>query len=207
VQSGYKERNWGNQFGWALQERLRRDGAVVDSWQEFYTDGFDKRTWAREAEESPLLEAAARERVVKSQQAARRLSWCCGFLWSVQLSDNAVIIVVSSGVCRWSINPFTNLYPVYIHTSKIMTVRTGCPLCESGRYPGLRVPCGTSRIRRGRANLSPRRTVILVSHVIPFNETYPAKLLMRFSCLRNAFFRFSDIQTSTVDVISTVQVN
>jgi hypothetical protein len=30
VQSGYKEKNWDNQFSWALQGRLRRDGATVD---------------------------------------------------------------------------------------------------------------------------------------------------------------------------------
>jgi hypothetical protein len=29
VQSGYKEENWGNQFSWALQGRLGRDGDPV----------------------------------------------------------------------------------------------------------------------------------------------------------------------------------
>jgi hypothetical protein len=32
------------------------------------------RTWAREAEESPLLEAVARERLVKTQQAGKGLA-------------------------------------------------------------------------------------------------------------------------------------
>jgi hypothetical protein len=32
VQSGYKEENWGNHFSWALQGRLRRDGAII-SWR------------------------------------------------------------------------------------------------------------------------------------------------------------------------------
>jgi hypothetical protein len=33
-----------------------------------------------EAEESPLLEAAARERLMKIQQAGKRFSRCCGDL-------------------------------------------------------------------------------------------------------------------------------
>jgi hypothetical protein len=47
----------GNQFSWALQGRLRRDGARVELTvdKEFCTGGCDKGTWAREAEESPLL--------------------------------------------------------------------------------------------------------------------------------------------------------
>jgi hypothetical protein len=34
----------------------------------------DERNWEREAEESPLLEAVARERLVKTQQAGKGLS-------------------------------------------------------------------------------------------------------------------------------------
>jgi hypothetical protein len=33
---------------------------------EFCTGGCEERTWAREAEESPLLEAVTRERLVKT---------------------------------------------------------------------------------------------------------------------------------------------
>jgi hypothetical protein len=47
--------------GWPLQGRLRRDGAVVQFWD-------IRRTvtmWEREAEESPLLEAVARETAVE----------------------------------------------------------------------------------------------------------------------------------------------
>jgi hypothetical protein len=36
--------------------------------------GFDKRTRAREAEESPVLEAVARKRLVKIQKAGKGLS-------------------------------------------------------------------------------------------------------------------------------------
>jgi hypothetical protein len=47
--------------------------------------------WAREAEESPLLEAVARERLLKTQQAGNRLSGCCGDLKNVEIRDGAVI--------------------------------------------------------------------------------------------------------------------
>jgi hypothetical protein len=40
---------------------------------EFCTGGYEERTWAREAEESPLLEAVVRERLVKTQQAGKGL--------------------------------------------------------------------------------------------------------------------------------------
>jgi hypothetical protein len=39
-----------------------------------------ERTWAPEAEESPLLEAISREWLEKTQQAGKRLSMCCGDL-------------------------------------------------------------------------------------------------------------------------------
>jgi hypothetical protein len=37
-------------------------------------DGSYKRTWAREAEEHPLLVAVARERLVKTQQTGKGLA-------------------------------------------------------------------------------------------------------------------------------------
>jgi hypothetical protein len=43
---------------------------------EFCTGGCEETTLAREAEESPLLETAARERLMKIQQAGERLSGC-----------------------------------------------------------------------------------------------------------------------------------
>jgi hypothetical protein len=33
--------------------------------------------WVQKAEESPMLEAVARERLLKTQQAGKRLSRCC----------------------------------------------------------------------------------------------------------------------------------
>jgi hypothetical protein len=51
----------------------------------------EERTRGREAEESPLLDAVDRERLVKTQQDAKRLSGCCGELRIVEISDKAVI--------------------------------------------------------------------------------------------------------------------
>jgi hypothetical protein len=132
MQSGYNEDNlgrpgWLSVVGWQRVENQpvkRRLGGWCEmaaslgvSCQlrvEFCTGGCEDRTWARVAEESPLLEAIARKRLM-TQQAAGRLSGCCGDLWSVEISDNAVVTVVPSGVYQWSVNPFTNPHPVYNH--------------------------------------------------------------------------------------------
>jgi hypothetical protein len=57
-------------------------GAIlfVDSCQlivQFFAGGCEDRTSAREAEEYPVLEAVARERMLKT---GKRLSGCCGDL-------------------------------------------------------------------------------------------------------------------------------
>jgi hypothetical protein len=41
---------------------------------EFCTAGCEDRNWDREAEESPLLEAVASERLMKAQQAGKGLA-------------------------------------------------------------------------------------------------------------------------------------
>jgi hypothetical protein len=64
----------GWQFSWALQGRLRRECAIFQVTVEFWTCSCDKRTWARKAEESPLLEAIASEQLVKIQQAGKDLA-------------------------------------------------------------------------------------------------------------------------------------
>jgi hypothetical protein len=82
VQSCYKEENWGNPFIWGLSVQLssaresekRWRYIWVDSWQEISTGGCDKRTWGWESEEFPLLEAVARERLIKTQQAGKSLA-------------------------------------------------------------------------------------------------------------------------------------
>jgi hypothetical protein len=89
--------------------------------RQFCMGGCEHRTWAREAEKSPILEAAARERLVKTQQARKRLSRCCDDLWVVEISGGAVIACSSeSCVCKWSTNPFTNPNPVYSHTHYVI---------------------------------------------------------------------------------------
>jgi hypothetical protein len=55
-----------------------------------------------------VLEAFARERLMKTQQAGKGLSECCGDLEGVEISDSAISLVVPSGVYKWSIHPFTN---------------------------------------------------------------------------------------------------
>jgi hypothetical protein len=66
------------------------------------------------AEESPLLEAVARERLLKTAGWIR-LSGCCGDLRVVEIAMVLQLLVVTSGVCKWSVNPFTNPNPVSSH--------------------------------------------------------------------------------------------
>jgi hypothetical protein len=63
---------------WPVTRCYKQGTKLVDS--EFRTGGCEERTWGREAEESPVLEAVARERLVKTQQAGKRLSGCYGDL-------------------------------------------------------------------------------------------------------------------------------
>jgi hypothetical protein len=52
-----------------------------------------------EAEESPLLETFPREWPVRTQQAEKKPSECCGNLWIMENSGGAVI-TCSSEVCE-----------------------------------------------------------------------------------------------------------
>jgi hypothetical protein len=53
--------------------------------------------WAREAKESSLLEAVARERMVYTA-GWKRLSRCYGGLWNVEISGG-IVIAFSSESC------------------------------------------------------------------------------------------------------------
>jgi hypothetical protein len=66
----------------------------VVSWQEFCMGGCEDRTWGREDEESPLLDAVARERLI-TQQAGKGLAGAVmiGELWR---SAVALLITCSS---------------------------------------------------------------------------------------------------------------
>jgi hypothetical protein len=61
-----------------------------------------------------LLEVVAREQLMKTQQARKKLSGCCGDLWPI--------------------NPFTNPYPVYSHLQIVAVYSTrmivGCILSD-----------------------------------------------------------------------------
>jgi hypothetical protein len=71
---------------WSMPRCYNWEVWSVVSLVEFFTGGCEERTWVREAEESPLLEAIAREWLVKTQQAGKWLSRCCGDLWIVEIS-------------------------------------------------------------------------------------------------------------------------
>jgi hypothetical protein len=69
------------QFSWALQERLRSGGTLVHLiiervhlWDVHWTG----RTWSREADEFPLLEADARERQLKTLDSGHDLVFAAG---------------------------------------------------------------------------------------------------------------------------------
>jgi hypothetical protein len=63
---------------------LRKTTRAIKSVQ------YGKRTWAREDEESPLLEAVSRKRLMKKLQAGEDLA--CSDLQSVEISDSVIVI-------------------------------------------------------------------------------------------------------------------
>jgi hypothetical protein len=85
-------------FSWVLQGRLWRQDLSVWSWRIstlrsccLGTDGENTAGW-------------------------KRLSECCDELWIVETNGVLYLLVASSRVYKWSINPFTNPNPVYSHT-------------------------------------------------------------------------------------------
>jgi hypothetical protein len=59
---------------------------------QFCTGAWEERTWAHGAEESPLLEAVAREKLVKTKQAGKSLAG--DNLWIVDIRRGAVITCI-----------------------------------------------------------------------------------------------------------------
>jgi hypothetical protein len=98
----YKEENWGNKFSWALQERLRRDGAIVELSVVSWEFSSSREAVKLEIEWSPLLKSVP------------------GNGWWRQWLEEAVNCE-DWRYCRnyLSINPFTNLYTVYSHIHKL----------------------------------------------------------------------------------------
>jgi hypothetical protein len=72
----------------------------------------DSNDVSTEAEESPLLRAVTKQRLVKTLQAGEDVA--CSDLQSVEISDCVIVFVVTA--CKWSINPISNPNPIYSHT-------------------------------------------------------------------------------------------
>jgi hypothetical protein len=69
----------------------------------------------REAEESPMSEAVARECLVKKkQQAGKDLAGAVVICGEWRLPVALQLLVVPGRVYKWSINPFTSSYPTHI---------------------------------------------------------------------------------------------
>jgi hypothetical protein len=74
---------------WLAVNRQSQSSSDLVSSVEFNMGGSEDRNWTRETEESPLLEAIARERLVKTQQAGKDLACamviCELWRWAVAL--------------------------------------------------------------------------------------------------------------------------
>jgi hypothetical protein len=137
----YKDDNWGNTVSWALQGRLTWDGDNVEliivrfQLRDIRCTG---RTWAREAEESPLLEAVVRERLLKTLKSGEGLVFAAVVCKVWRLVMALSLLVIPSRVVKWSINPISNLYPVYSHIPKSWYYYT--PV-NTGLYPAGEFHC------------------------------------------------------------------
>jgi hypothetical protein len=96
---------------WSVPRCYNREVWSLVSLVEFCTGGCEERTWAFEIEESPLLEAVAREWLVKTQQAGKGLACAVVVceLWRLA-------VVLQLRVCKWSVDPFTDPNAVYSHS-------------------------------------------------------------------------------------------
>jgi hypothetical protein len=77
-------------------------------------------TWAREAEECPLLEAVAKERLVKTQKAEKSLAGAVVICELWRLAVALLLLVVSSRECINTRTQLSNSKPVYSHTYYFM---------------------------------------------------------------------------------------
>jgi hypothetical protein len=125
---------WSNQFSWALQGRLRWDGAIV----ELTVD----KSYARAAMKKGLepwnwqiftVKVVARERLVRAQQTGKGLADAviCE-VWRLAIA--LWLLVVPSCVYKWSINPFTNPYTVRYVTVFCLyysSIKTGSLDCNA----------------------------------------------------------------------------
>jgi hypothetical protein len=70
----------------------------------------------QEAEGSLLLEAVARDQLLKTQQAKKRFTDAVVICELWRLAVVLQLLVVPSDVYTWSKNPISNPYTVYSHT-------------------------------------------------------------------------------------------
>jgi hypothetical protein len=104
---------------WSEAEKRRRSSSVEGTdGRQFWIRVAEGRTWEREAEESPLLEAVARNHW-RRQAGWKRLSGCYGELWIVHISGSTVI--TCSSECVKSSYPIHTLSTVT--QPKYMTIR------------------------------------------------------------------------------------
>jgi hypothetical protein len=69
VERGYKEDNWGNRVS-SVREFVKKR----DNWKRTGSEQPSREDLSAEDEESPLLEAVTRERLVKTRQAGKSLT-------------------------------------------------------------------------------------------------------------------------------------
>jgi hypothetical protein len=110
VQSAYIEENWGSPLRWGLAVQLISAREAEKSrgcgWVDKTSAG--AAVWTREAEDCPLLEAAAREPLVKTHQAGKCLMSVVEIckVWLV-----IALLAILSGVYKWSIIPILQSIP------------------------------------------------------------------------------------------------
>jgi hypothetical protein len=89
----------------------------------FCIGGCAKRNWEREAEESPLPEAVAMERLIKTQLAGK---CSAGAVVNCKVCRSATALqlrVVPCGVYKWLLNPIIQSIPrLESHNPKTVTV-------------------------------------------------------------------------------------
>jgi hypothetical protein len=82
----------------------------------FRSGSCEERTWTSEAEWSPLLEAVAKERLVKTKQAGKGLAGTVVICELWRLAVGLQLRVLADHVYKLSITSYTNQNPVYSHS-------------------------------------------------------------------------------------------
>jgi hypothetical protein len=99
MQRDYKEDKWRNRFS-SVRESVKKRG----SWKGKRL----REDLSTEAEESPLREAATRERLLKTQQVVKVLAGSVVICELWRLVVRLKLLVVPSSMYKWSINLISN---------------------------------------------------------------------------------------------------